>query len=569
MKRFHILFLMVFLPFIIHCEKLSAGKFGLYDWVDLGLPSGTLWASHNVDAEEPWEYGDYFWWGKMNPAISMETISNMKKLSAIEGHVPSDISGSEVYDKTRVKWGAPWRLPTKTEAEELVTKCLWEWTNMNGINGYKVTGPNGKSIFLPAAGSMLEYGVHFNEQDGVYLTSTLNPKNPQECFVLGFTGIYEDELDGYVSEGSQEVFPGERYIGHTIRPVATRPLGTEEPTVKKTEFKWIDLGLPSGNLWSDVNIGAPSPSDFGKYYTWGEKDTKIDYAPDNALTSGKEISSIQGELTYDVAKNENNAAVIPSFKDWQELKNFGKWQWTQETGKYGYRVTGETGNSIFLPAGWLKSNQPEREHTAGFYWTATPLATGADQAYAVKFGEGGVAIEPFLKGIGMNIRAIKPGDNQTETPAFLPYEADWVDLGLPSGTLWLRTNYGGSKEGEYGNYYQRSEALDLADSLSLKLPSREDIEELISNCKIQLKRINGFSGREFTGPNGNTLFIPFSGKEVNNEIQNAGDFAVLWLFDSNDVEYDGENAIYINWGDWEIKAMPPGDSFPLRWIKKP
>ncbi len=118
-----------------------------HEYVDLGLPSGLKWATCNVGASLPEEYGDYYAWGEIE---TKGKYSQFK--SKTYGKRMSDVSGNSTYDVARAKWGGSWRIPTKVEFEELREKCTWQLITKNGKNGYKVTGPNGNSIFLPAAG---------------------------------------------------------------------------------------------------------------------------------------------------------------------------------------------------------------------------------------------------------------------------------------------------------------------------------------------------------------------------------------------------------------------------------
>ena len=127
--------------------------------VDLGLPSGIKWASCNVGATKPEEYGGYYAWGETEEKKSY-TLENYLYYNFIPGgnysdenwiNIGSEISGTE-YDVAHVKWSGYWRMPTLKECMELIERCTWMWTTCNGVNGQKVTGPNGNSIFLPAAG---------------------------------------------------------------------------------------------------------------------------------------------------------------------------------------------------------------------------------------------------------------------------------------------------------------------------------------------------------------------------------------------------------------------------------
>ena len=112
--------------------------------VDLGLPSGTKWAAYNVGAVRPMETGNYYAWGELEPKGEYTEANSLTY-----GMPFDDISKNKQYDVARAKWGGNWRLPTKAEAEELRKECTWTQKTYNGVDGYVVTGPNGKSIFLP------------------------------------------------------------------------------------------------------------------------------------------------------------------------------------------------------------------------------------------------------------------------------------------------------------------------------------------------------------------------------------------------------------------------------------
>lgn len=145
----------------------NVGEFEIEDdrWVDLGLPSGILWAAYNVGASSPEEYGGYYAWGTLGKwdEIDENDIYNYNR--------GNDISGSK-YDVANILWGDGARIPTVTEMEELMENCTFTLENYNNTKGNKVTGPNGKSIFLPFAGrsGTRDHGQGFN---GKYWSSTL------------------------------------------------------------------------------------------------------------------------------------------------------------------------------------------------------------------------------------------------------------------------------------------------------------------------------------------------------------------------------------------------------------
>ena len=178
-----------------------AGTINGHGYVDLGL--SVKWATCNMGASSPEDYGDYFAWGETR-AKSEYTEEN----SVTWEKSFSDISGNSQYDAARARWGGSWRLPTKKEWGELKSKCTWTWTSQGGHRGYKVTGPNGKSIFLPAAGC--RYGASFNYvgEYGYYWGSSPYESYTQCAYYLRFDssnhGVYWDGRD----------------CGRSVRPVS-------------------------------------------------------------------------------------------------------------------------------------------------------------------------------------------------------------------------------------------------------------------------------------------------------------------------------------------------------------
>ncbi len=122
--------------------------------VDLGLPSGTLWASCNLGADKEEEYGFYFAWGETAPKDHY--FYDNYAYAAPDGSqstvdIGESICGTQ-YDAAKALWGGSWRLPTEEEMTELIDLCEWKWDSVGDTYGVRVTGPSGKSIFLPAGG---------------------------------------------------------------------------------------------------------------------------------------------------------------------------------------------------------------------------------------------------------------------------------------------------------------------------------------------------------------------------------------------------------------------------------
>ena len=181
-----------------------------HEYVDLGLPSGLRWATCNVGASRPEYNGDYFAWGELEPKreYTEETYEHIKKgFLGINKYVAlGDISGNAQYDAARSNWGGSWRLPTSGEMEELKENCTWTWTAQGGKRGYKVTGPNGNSIFLPAAG--YRYGTSLDYAGGRYWNSTPYGSDTDYAYYL------------YFNSSLQLVGWGYRYYGRSVRPVS-------------------------------------------------------------------------------------------------------------------------------------------------------------------------------------------------------------------------------------------------------------------------------------------------------------------------------------------------------------
>ena len=190
----------------IQNEQLSTTT--QYKKVDLGL--SVCWAEHNVGASSPEKYGDYFAWGETEPKSNYteETYKYYDKTKKTYIDIGKDISGTK-YDVARAQWGGNWRMPRLEEIKELINKCSWQWTELKGINGYKVTGPNGNSIFLPAAGYRNRNGIYDRRTKGFFWSSLM----------CSNTNVDTDIYYLYFSNG--EFFWGEGYlcIGLTVRPV--------------------------------------------------------------------------------------------------------------------------------------------------------------------------------------------------------------------------------------------------------------------------------------------------------------------------------------------------------------
>lgn len=199
--------------------SFSAFSQSTHDYVDLGLPSGTLWATCNVGANNPWEYGDYFAWGETRPKTiySWETYKHTK----IDGTTLTKYCTDPTFgyngftdnikqlqrsdDAATANWGSPWHIPTIQQIRELKENCIWRVATKNGISGYEVKSKrNGKSIFLPAAGCPEGGRRTETNEAGYYWSSTLDYGASLNACALDLD-LEENEVDvdswGYRREG--------------------------------------------------------------------------------------------------------------------------------------------------------------------------------------------------------------------------------------------------------------------------------------------------------------------------------------------------------------------------------
>lgn len=183
-------------------STLSDGMINGHQYVDLGLSSGLKWATCNIGADNPEDYGNYYAWGET------ETKAEYTEDNSVTfGQQLNDISGNAQYDAAAANWGGSWRMPTRDEIRELIYNCSWTPETQNGVDGFKVTGSNGNYIFIPASGyrdgsSSYIYGECY------YWSSTPHQYSSDYSYILYSDYEYQSEDMNY------------RYRGLTIRPVS-------------------------------------------------------------------------------------------------------------------------------------------------------------------------------------------------------------------------------------------------------------------------------------------------------------------------------------------------------------
>ena len=390
-----------------------------HDYVDLGLPSGMLWATCNVGANSPEEYGDYFAWGETQPKVLYDwstyqycngSGSTLTKYCdnfsyGYEGFTDNLTTLLPEDDAATANWGSDWRTPTYEEWEELLNNTTSTWTTQNGVSGRLFTASNGNSIFLPAASyydgsSLIDAGIH-----GRYWSSILNAGNPYGAWNYGFGP------DGYSMYGY------DRYCGQSVRPVRTPQI----------EHAYVDLDLPSGLLWATCNVGAETPEEYGDYFAWGEtqpKDTynwstyQYCYGSYNTLTKYcHNPSNGYNGFTDNMITllPEDDAATanwgsdwrMPTKEEWQELYQNTTHIWTTQNGVYGRLFTASNGNSLFLPfAGYRYDNSLYDAGDFGLYWSSSLYIDDPDGAWGFYFYSDNYGLYYSGRDNGLTVRPV-------------------------------------------------------------------------------------------------------------------------------------------------------------------
>lgn len=218
--------------------------------VDLGLPSGTKWANMNIGATSQTDFGTHFAWGETEKkSVYGWSTYLYGKAKGNVVNIGKDIAGTK-YDAARMKWGGDWKMPTDTQIRELLNNTTSEWRTMSGVKGMMFFAENGNWIFLPASG-FYEGGDYWGRGTyGDYWSSTVNPSNAAEAFLLEFLS------------GKQYAGAIERCQGCAIRPVISSKSSSGENdtpnvssfTVNGVQFKMV--AVEGGTFQMGSNDGG-------------------------------------------------------------------------------------------------------------------------------------------------------------------------------------------------------------------------------------------------------------------------------------------------------------------------
>ena len=315
-------------------------------------------------------------------------------------------------------------------------------------------------------------------------------------------------------------------------------------------IQMIDLGLPSGTKWANMNIGAKSPEERGDYYAWGEVETKDTYTIakykyyDASTKTYTKLGDIAKNPEYDVAYKINKGWCMPTLVQAQELIKECKWEKVQLSDVTVWRATGPNGNSIDFPFNGCISESSKVGYTYNVYiWLSNELSNGY-QARSLKLLQSAQSIYNMYKRSGAAIRPVLSGEPLDEEPN--KNQIKLVDLGL--SVDWADMNLGAENPEDGGDFYAWGEtepknsfswtnykwndsvgttykSKDLGSNISKKneydpaylynenmcLPTSTQWQELLDKCTWTYTQVNNKNVYKVVGPNGNSILIPLSG----------------------------------------------------------
>lgn len=462
-----------------------------YAYVDLGLPSGLKWATCNVGANDPEDYGDYFAWGETetkgdysstNSTTFGLTLSELQSQGYIDGN--DNLTSS--YDAATANWGSPWRMPATSELNELLNSCTWTWTTQNGVNGYIVTGPNGNSIFLPAAGYYRRSSLQKDGELGRYWSSTPDKRE------------YDDISDRLGFDSSvQEVDWDYRYYGRSVRPVSGEYIPGQTiqmPTVTTNDIRYItaNSAICGGDVTSDGGTAVTA-----RGICWSE-------------TQNPSLNNIYSEETNDGSGTGTFTSQLSNLKE-----------------NTTYYVRAYATNGKGTAYGEVKSFK-------------TSSITGTINGYAyVDLG-----LPSGLKWATCNVGASSPEDYGNyyawgETATKTEYTED------------NSVNHGQQMSDISGNAYY--DVARNKWGSTWRMPTKDELEELLNSCTREWTTQNGVNGYKVTGSNGNHIFLPAAGFCLD-WLDYAGEIGYYWSSTPSDVyddlySSDNTSAYRIGFGD--------------------
>ncbi len=477
------------------------------DAIDLGL--SVKWASFNLGAANPEEFGDYYAWGETTPYYdvkdplvwkedkelgydwgsykwSMDSYKMLTKYCYDPSYGYNGFTDAKTIldpedDAAHVFLGDKWRTPTSTELAELAEQCTWVWTTENGINGQRVTGPNGNSIFLPATGYY--YGNDSTNDvgaNGQYWSSSLSSDDSPSSYDL------------YFYSGSTSIGADQRSAGHTIRPIYGDFITVESVSVRST----LEVGIGQQRTLQAA-ILPENASD--KVIFWSSSDESIATVSPSGVVRGIAIGSVVITATAKSGGKKATCQVVVS----------------EATVPVPDEI--DLGLSVKWASFNLGASEPEGY---GYYYA---------------WGE----IEPYY----YNWRWGEGKEAGYDWPSY-----KWC---MGAGDTMIKycpiSSYG------YNGFTDDKSVLDPEDDAAYvalcgkwRMPTEAELTELRTQCSWEWTTMNGINGRKVTGPNGNSIFLPAAGRYQGTSRGSLGSTGYYWSSSLNKSNPLNAFEIYFN-----------------------
>lgn len=509
-------------------EKSFTTEGATHEYVDLGLPSGTLWATYNVGANSPKEYGDLFAWGEVQPKDTYSGYNykysdgtNYGYNAQLTKYCTNSECGYNGFiddliillhedDAATVNLGVDWRTPTKEEWQELYQNTTYTWTTQSDVYGMLFTASNGNSLFLPASPTAIT--------SGSYWSSSLHNEHPHKAWDFR---IYSNSSCGMENHY--------RYVGNPIRAVR---FSSQNYTINISANP-SDGGMVSGGgtyqQGQSCTVNATANNGFS-FSSWIENGNVVSTnASYTFMVNGNRslvanFTTQPQNYTISVSANPTNGGTVSGGGTYQQGQNC--------------TVTA-TANNGFSFSNWTKNG--------------SVVSSNASYTFAVNANVTLIA----------NFIGVYNGH-------------EYVDLGLPSGLLWATCNVGANSPEDYGdyfawgetqpkswynwNYYQHCQGGEykltkycnnssvglsgFVDDLTTllpeddaatanwggdwRMPTKEEFEELYAYTTCTWTSQAGVSGRLFTASNGNSLFLPAAGHRDEGFLTGNGSNGFYW-----------------------------------------
>ena len=374
--------------------------------VDLGLPSGTLWAAGNIGAEQPWETGKYFAWGE-TIGYTEDNVSSGKRSFNSAGYTASIISGDLTLeqDAARANLGGNWQMPTTDYYQELIDNCIYSlYSNYRGMGvtcAVFKSMVNGNELVIPCTGyyngiTKLSDGYTYCWSSSWSSSSVANKGYGSYNFTVNSTS------NRYYGMNIRAIVPGTRIPGSVT--------GTEN------NYKYVDLGLPSGLKWATCNVGANSPEEYGLYFAWGETTGYTNKQVTSGVrafdSASYKASAISTDITLEqdaVRANLGGNWRMPTKDDYQELFDNCNVTWVSNYKEKGVAgrlfISNINGNMLFLPAAGTGNNSSVNNiGSNGYYWSTSWYSS--TNAYQLHFTCGDQSISYYRRYYGRPVRGV-------------------------------------------------------------------------------------------------------------------------------------------------------------------